>query len=119
MALISVDRKLQAFAKAIPHPISVRDGTCEIALQLVSHRGEKFLASGSGFVPGDILITESRYAGRVIEKRLRISAGGLLPPQVILHGATGSDRRASYAVKGRSCEITVAYLWGEPALSRR
>ena len=100
VALISVDRKLQAFAKAIPHPISVRDGTCEIALQLVSHRGEKFLASGSGFVPGDILITESRYAGRVIEKRLRISADGLLPPQVILHGATGSDRRASICGQG-------------------
>jgi len=68
VALISLDRKLQAFAKAIPHPASARDGTCEIALQLVSHRGDKFLASGSGFVPVDNLLTESRYAGRVIEK---------------------------------------------------
>jgi hypothetical protein len=83
VALISLDRKLQAFAKAIPHPASARDGTCEIALQLVSHRRDKFLASGSGFVPGDNLLTESRYAGRVIEKRVRISAEGLLPPQVL------------------------------------
>jgi hypothetical protein len=119
VALISVDRKLQAFVKAIPHPISVRDGTCEIALQLVSHRGEKFLASGSGFVPGDNLLTESRYAGRVIEKRVRISAEGLLPPQVLLHRAVGFDHGAHYAVKGRSCAMAVEYNWGEPALSRR
>jgi hypothetical protein len=119
VALVSVDRKLQAFAKAIPHPISARDGACEIALQLVSHRGEKFLASGSGFVPRDNLLTESRYAGRVIEKRVRISAEGLLPPQVLLHGAVGSDHGAHYAVKGRSCAMAVEYNWGEPALSRR
>ena len=119
VALISVDRKLQAFAKAIPQPISARDGACEIALQLVSHRGDKFVASGSGFVPGDNLITESRYAGRVIEKRLRISAEGLLLPQVLLHGAVGSDHGASYSVKGRSCAIAVEYSWGGSALSRR
>lgn len=119
VALISLDRKLQAFAKAIPHPASARDGTCEIALQLVSHRGDKFLASGSGFVPGDNLLTESRYAGRVIEKRVRISAEGLLPPQVLLHRAVGFDHGAHYAVKGRSCAMAVEYNWGEPALSRR
>jgi hypothetical protein len=114
VALISLDRKLQAFAKAIPHPASARDGTCEIALQLVSHRGDKFLASGSGFVPGDNLLTESRYAGRVIEKRVRISAEGLLPPQVLLHCAVGFDHGAHYAVKGRSSLWRLNITGGSP-----
>ena len=43
----------------------------------------------------------------------------VVPPQVILHGATGSDRRARYTVKGVSGEVKVDYLWGEPALGWR
>ena len=119
VAIISVDRKLQAFAKAIPQPISARDGACEIALQLVSHRGERFLASGGGFFPGDDVITESRYAGRVIEKHVRISSESLLPPQVLLHGAADADRNARYQIRGRSCTVVVDYKWGEPALERQ
>jgi hypothetical protein len=119
VALVSVDRKLQAFAKAIPYPITARDRNCEIALELVSHRGVKFLASGSGFFPGDEVITESRYADRVIVKRARISAEGLFPPQVILHTAIGADRDARYMVKGSACEVAVDYKWGEPAVVRR
>jgi hypothetical protein len=119
VALVSVDRKLQAFAKTIPYPISARDGSCTVSLTLVSHRGEKFLASGFGFPPGDEVITESRYAGRVIEKRVRPSAEGSLPPQVLLHASVNTDRQAHYSVKGRSCEVAVDYEWGEPALFRR
>ena len=119
VALVSVDRKLQAFAKVIPYPITVSDGQCSVSLKLVSHRGEKFLASGSGFPPGDEVITESRYAGSVIEKRVRASTEGSLPPQVLLHASVNTDRQAHYSVKGRSCEVAVDYEWGEPALVRR
>jgi len=119
VALVSVDRKLQAFAKAIPYPIAASDGQCSVSLELVSHRGEKFLAAGSGFLPGDEVITELRYAGRVIEKRVRTSAEGSLPPQVLLHASVNTDRRARYSVKGRSCDVAVDYDWGEPALVRR
>jgi hypothetical protein len=119
VALVSVDRRLQAYAKAIPYPISARDGTCEIELQLVSHRGEKYLVTGSGFVPNEEIVTESRYAGRVVEKRLRVSAEGLLPSLVVLHSATVRDHQARYMVKGRSCKTAVDYLWGELAIRRR
>lgn len=119
LALVSVDRKLQAFASAIPYPILSRDEPCEVALQLVSHRGEKFLASGSGFTPKDEVLTELRYAGYVMAKRVKTSADGSLPAHVLLHGSPGSDRNARYIVKGRSCEVVVKYKWGEPALVRR
>jgi hypothetical protein len=119
VALVSVDRKLQAFAKSIPYPLTARDGACEISLELVSHRGEKFLASGKGFLPGDEVNAELRYAGRVVERRVRISSEGVLPLQVLMHGSTSADHTASYSVKGRSCEVAVDYDWGEPALVRR
>ena len=119
MALVSVDRKLQAYAKAIPYPISARDGTCELTLQLVSHRGEKFLVSGSGFIPDDEVTVKSHYAGRMNEKRVRISTEGLLPPQVLLHVSRSGDATALYRVKGRACDVEVGYKWGDAALKRK
>jgi hypothetical protein len=119
VALVSADRTLTAFAKVIPRPIIAQDGPCTVALELVSLRGQRFMASGAGFAPGDDIVTESWYAGQIIQKRRRISAEGLLPPDVISHDSNGTDRSARYAVKSHSCEVAVEYEWGEPALSRR
>jgi hypothetical protein len=119
VALASVDLSLTAFAKVIPRPITARDGPCTVSLELVTRRGDRFVASGAGFAPAEDVIIELWYAGRMIRKRQRVSPEGLLPPDVISHGASGTDRSARYAVKGRSCEVTVEYEWGEPALNRR
>jgi hypothetical protein len=119
VGLVSADRAFRAFAKVIPHPINAREGTCTISIELISQRGDRFIASGSGFIPEDDVMTESRYSGRVIQKRKRISPDGLLPPDVISHGARGADRSARYSIKGRSCDVAVDYDWGEPALVRR
>jgi len=119
VALASIDMSLTAFAKVIPRPITAHDGLCTVSLELVSRRGDRFVASGAGFAPGDAVILESRYAGRVLQKWRRISPEGLLPPDVIVHGASGTDRSARYAVKGHSCDMVVEYEWGEPTLSRR
>jgi hypothetical protein len=119
VALVSVDRKFQAFAKAIPYPIIASNGDCTVSLELVSHRGEKFMASGAGFLPGDEISTELRYSGRVIENRVRTFADGFLPPQVLLHASVNTDRHAQYSVKSRTCEVSLDYDWGEAALSRR
>lgn len=118
VALVSADHAFRAFAKVIPYPITARNGPCTISLELVSHRGERFIASGTGFPPEEDVITELRYAGRVIQKQRRISPEGLLPPDVVSHGASGTDRSAHYAVKDHSCDVAVEYEWGEPALSR-
>jgi hypothetical protein len=119
VALVSADRAVRAFAKVIPYPITARDRTCTVSLELVSQRGDRFVASGSGFGPDDEVMTESRYSGRVIQKRNRISPDGLLLPDVISHGARGAERSAHYTVKSRSCEVAVDYDWGERALIRR
>lgn len=118
VALASVDRTLMAFAKVIPYPITAQDGACTVSLELAARRGDRFIASGAGFDPGEEVITESRYAERIIQKRWRISSEGLLPPDIILHGASGTNHSARYAVKGRSCNVVVEYEWGKPALNR-
>ena len=118
LALVSVDRKLQAFSKVVPYPISFRDGSCEIDLQLASHRGEKFVAFGSGFPPGEEVDTSLRYVGRVIEKRVKTSADGSLPSQVLLHASVNTDQQAQYVVKARTCAVRVDYEWGEAVLRR-
>jgi hypothetical protein len=118
VALVSADQTLKAFAKVIPYPLTAHDGSCTVALELVSHRGERFLASGTGFASGEEVIIESRYADQAIQKRRRILPEGLLPPEVVSHVASSTDHSARYAVKGRLCDVAVEYEWGEPALSR-
>ena len=119
VALVSADRAIRLFAKTTPYPLTARDGTCRVSLELVSQRGDRFLVSGSGFIPGDEVVTESRYAGRVVQKQKRVSPEGRLPLDAISHGARGVDRTALYSVKGRACEVIVDYEWGEPALMKR
>jgi hypothetical protein len=118
VALVSEDRSITAFTRVIPRPIVAQDGGCEVTLELVSHRGQRFLASGKGFVPGDEVAVESRYAGLVHRKQIRVLSNGLLPPDVVSHAALGSDRGARYSVKGRSCQVTIEYEWGEQAFQR-
>jgi len=119
VALVSADRAIRLFAKTIPYPISARDGTCAVSLELVSQRGDRFLALGSGFIPGDEVSIESRYSGRVVQKRKQVSHEGMLPPDSLAHKAPGVDLIARYTVKGQSCEVVVDYQWGEQALTRR
>lgn len=119
VVLVSIDRKTKAFARVIPHPIVASDGSCTISLELVSERGDQFLASGAGFVPGEDVRIESSSAGEVYRRQSRISATGRLQPDVVSHVASGPDRLARYSVTGRTCVVTLRYEWGEPALRER
>jgi hypothetical protein len=119
VALVSADRSFAAFARTIPYPITNSDGACSISLELLSKRGDRFFVTGSGFAPGEDVMTESRFDGRIEQKRKRIPLDGLLPKHVISHAAIGTDRSARYMVKSRTCEVAVDYDWGEAALVRR
>jgi hypothetical protein len=119
VALASVDLTLTAFAKVIPHPLVGRDGPCTLSLELASRRGERFVASGTGFSPSEDVVTDLRYSGLAVRKTQRVSPEGLLPPSVIAHNNSSSDHGATYKATGRSCEVTIEYEWGEPALRPR
>jgi hypothetical protein len=119
VALVSTDRAVRIFTKVIPYPLTGSDGSCRVSLELASHLGDRFSASGSGFAPGEDVLTEQRYSGRQIQKWSRISSEGLLGPDLVSHRAIGVDRVARYTVKARSCQVSIEYNWGEPGLIRR
>ena len=119
VALVSSDRSVRIFARAVPYPLTASDGGCKVSLELASHLGERFLASGSGFPPGEDVLTEQRYSGRQIQKQRRVSPEGLLTPDLLTHRAAGADRGARYTIKARTCQVSIEYNWGEPALIRR
>lgn len=118
-AIASEDHKLSAFAKVIPYPITARDGTCSVSMELISLHGNRFLATGAGFPPGTEVDVEQRSAGRVTNRKLRVSAEGRLPPDVVSHGGVGTDLTAHYTAKSPSCGPAVRYEWGVAALKRR
>lgn len=119
VALVAVDRSVRAFAATIPRPMVSRSGACMLELELISYKGDRFVATGTGFVPGDDVAVESKVAGRTIEKRKTISSEGRLPTDVIVYDALASASEARYAVTGRSCAVAIDYRWGKRALSRR
>jgi len=118
VAVVSQDGTLRAFTGVIPRPILAQDKQCTLQLELVSYRGTHFVATGAGFPPDDEVVALSRFSGRVVEKRLRISHDGRLPADVVAHDGDATDDRARYEVKGRSCEPAVSYHWGKSALTR-
>jgi hypothetical protein len=119
VALVSVDRGIRAFSAVIPRPIISRSGTCMVQLELVSYRGDRFVATGAGFAPGGEVTIESVYASRIIEKRQTISSEGRLPLEIISHETIGTEHRAMYRVRGQLCEVAIDYAWGARALARR
>ena len=82
VAIASEDHKLAAFARVIPHPIEVRDGRCAVSLELVSLYGTRFVASGTGFAPGEDV-------REVEDKLMKVVPGEFLKDAhhwLILHG---------------------------------
>jgi hypothetical protein len=118
VALASADKTVAAFARVIPRPIAAKVGSCALSLELVSRRGDRFVASGSGFAPGEDVTIESQDSGGVIRKRQRVGADGRLPADEIWH-RSGDSHDARYEVKSSGCAVAVSYRWGEPTLVQR
>lgn len=116
VAIASEDHKTAAFARVIPYPIAARDGACSISLELISVYGNRFIAIGSGFPPGEEVDIESHASGTVSRKRQRVYADGVLPLDVVSHGTLGADALARYVVRARTCAPALEYRWGESAL---
>jgi hypothetical protein len=119
LALVAADKSVRLFAKVIPHSIVATNGPCTVSLELASHLGERFNASGIGFPAGEEVMTEHQYSGRVIRKQRRVSPEGTLAPDLITHREIGADRGARYTVKSQACEVSIDYDCGEPALLKQ
>jgi hypothetical protein len=122
VALVGEDRKVVAYARVVPYPIVGRQGPCEVSLELASRRGERFLVSGTGFLPDEQVLTQVTSTGKTIEKTQRTSSDGRLPLDSIVRNVgvrpsvtTDADPAFSYRVRGRSCEVVIEHQWGEPS----
>lgn len=116
VAIASQDQKTTAFARVVPYPIAARDGSCSISLELISLYGNRFIALGEGFPPGEEVEIETRASGTVSRKRQRVPPDGRLPLDVVEHGTLSADTVARYRVKARACAPAVEYRWGDSAL---
>jgi hypothetical protein len=119
VAIASEDQKTAAFARVVPYPIAARDGACTISLELISLYGNRFIAVGSGFPPGEEVEIETHASGSVTRKHERVPGDGRLPLDVVEHGTLGADTVARYTVKARTCAPAVEYRWGESAVKNR
>jgi len=119
IALVSADRAVRVFARVVPYSITASDGPCRVSLELSSYLGDQFSAFGTGFPPGEQVVTELQYSGRQFQKQRMTSAEGLLAPELLSHRPVGADRGARYVVRASRCRVSIDYDWGEPALTRR
>ena len=116
VAIATADQKTTAFARVVPYPIAARDGSCSLSLELISLYGNRFIALGAGFPPGEEIEIETRASGTLSRKRQRVDPDGRLPLDVVEHGTLGADTVARYAAKARGCAPAVEYRWGESAV---
>jgi hypothetical protein len=116
VAIASEDHKIVAFARVVPYPIVAHDGPCSVSIELISFYGNRFIATGSGFPPGQNVDVEAQASGTVSRKRERVYADGALPLDVLEHGTLAADTVARYSIKARDCAPALEYRWGESAL---
>ena len=114
--VISTDQTVKAFAKAIPFPIEAKEGRCRLWLELASRKGGLFMVFAEGFEPEEEVATVSRSNGEVLQQKIKASGDGKLPPIGLLPAAVSRQYAANYTVISKSCNLTVLYEWGPPAL---
>jgi hypothetical protein len=119
VSLASDDGAVSAFARVFPRPLTARSGSCAVALELISRRGDRFMASATGFAPGEEVSIEVHDAAGTAHRRLRVGADGAVPSDEVFHRPAPTDHRARYEVRGRACEAAISYEWGPAALVRR
>ena len=120
-ALISTDETVKAFARIVPFPIEAKEGSCRLSVELIENRGDLFGILAEGFEPDEEITTVSKFGDQVIDEgKLKVpSEEGkfliFLLPSVI----GGRSGPASFTASGKSCNLTVNYEWGPPALKKQ
>lgn len=118
LSLVSEDKQIKGYGKAIPVPIEDRDGSCHLYLELITPDRMTYAAWGTGFAPNEELMTESLSNGELIRsKRSAESDGGFL--QIVLPATKPkSQGSATFSVTGTSCSLLVKYDWGRSHLKK-
>jgi hypothetical protein len=117
MALVNSDRSIKVYAKVIPFPIEATDGKgCRLSAELDSRDGFIFIISGEGFKPNEN-VTLNRQASNTgfTNSTQQVDAAGAFSLFEFAGGANESGSVALNAI-GKSCDLTIHYEYGAPAL---
>ncbi len=114
-AVISTDETVKAFAATTPFPIEARNGPCHVWVQRIDDQGLAFAVQGEGFEAGEEVASTSRSNGEVLSGKQKVEDNGALGT-ILLPGVKGKRSGAvTYALQGKSCQVTVEFDWGQKA----
>ncbi len=108
-----VSGEMRAHAKVFPFPIESQEADCRIQIELLSPKGNIFMASVSGFDVGEPVRVESLYKDEHIDQVIDVPADGVIDMPLV-YGEY--DRgTATLRVSGAECTTSVTYGVGEDA----
>lgn len=111
--LISRDRKIRAFTRAVPFPLEATgQGNCRLTFELLSENGLMFFGKGQGFSPREEIKSKSVSGTEVLRAPLHASKDGSFAVEV-LPGVIGkAGGLARFSAVGKACSVTLHYRWG-------
>ncbi len=111
-AIISTDRTVHGYAKAVPFPMESEANGCLVRGEMISRN--RFAFSGKGFVSGEMIRTVSRFGKTVREKEIQVDVDGKFPRRETFPRIKGKNSgTARFQVIGKNCQINLKYKWGD------
>lgn len=116
----SLDKKQKASLKIVPYPIEAKDAQGhKITLELMNPEATLFYFKGEGFKPFELIHLRSLSGNEELKFDFQINkegtAAGMISPAVI--GKEGGT--ALLEVIGKSTNLKIEYLWGDPSKRER
>jgi hypothetical protein len=117
IAIAATDKSAGASARAIPFPIEAKGiGTCHIAVELGSAKGDTFAVSADGFAPNEDINLTSQSEGETIKQPAKAKDDGtwsIIWLPTVVGKDSGTD---TITLAGQACSVSVQYAWGKDAL---
>ena len=112
-ALISDDEAhLKGFVAVVPFPNSTRDKGCNLESIIGTAQGEVTYIQGTGFEPGEDLITDSESYAEKHHEVAKADANGSYFAAVLPNVLGKKSGKTVWEVRGKNCDPKLTFLWG-------
>jgi hypothetical protein len=112
-ALISDDEAhLKGFVAVVPFPNSTRDKGCNLESIIGTAQGEVTYIQGTGFEPGEGLITDSESYAEKHHEVAKADANGSYFAAVLPNLLGKKSGKTVWEVRGKNCDPKLTFLWG-------
>jgi hypothetical protein len=117
-ALTSDDRKLQAFAEAVPFPIEQSASGHRVSAEMAAPNYVGVTVHGSGFQPSESLIFEASSGSEGSKQQVISTPDGTYTALIFSAVKGQKTGRASVKISSGKCSVTVQFPWGSSASNR-